>query len=605
MQKKEQTEKKNKEYANGTQVGENAAGENSQENPKFGSKLFRNIIGLLLQKTDQGWSKCLRELRSDAKGRREDEGSVYPEDDGSGSGAVGGGIQACEEDAKGDRHAVGGAGENDCTKKAGRPKKKETPELKTPCEILGGITLVFPHFWIWLSAFDDPRQKSRTYYPLKYILTLSLMQRLCGHLHCNSYEKLTQAERETLRRNVQRLCLMSGKDGPRELPDPDTCRNLMEKLDPSELMDLNFLMFEALRKRKWLQPFRTPGGMLHLVIDGVCFDGSKYFLEHSIKAVHNRGTEKEYTEYKLYALQAMLVSPCGATFCLMTEFLETADNFNKEDCERNAAKRLLEKLHKRLPRERFLIGGDGLFACQSLIQRCHELGMGFVFTFKGTGKNGFYAKSSKIAMNSNKYVEICEDTEEYILRWADGIKIDVGSKKKLELSVIRGDGKFAWGKGNSSTLMYITDQRIANEENGNERRNREAVDFFNKRCRGRWRIETSFNTQKNLGFGLEASYGRCGNAGQNYYLIVQIAVNLFDIMTRSNFMNRLQEKDNPGADGVKIRKCLRDRYGGIRVLLEKIGRSMISQEYNYDAEYWKNARLTFNNWPPQKAISSA
>ena len=48
-------------------------------------------------------------------------------------------------------------------------------------------------------------------------------------------------------------------------------------------------------------------------------------------------------------------------------------------------------------------------------------------------------------------------------------------------------------------------------------------------------------------------------------------------------MNRLQEKDNPGADSAKARECLRDRYGGIRVLLEKIGRSIISQEYNYDA----------------------
>lgn len=465
--------------------------------------------------------------------------------------------------------------------------------------------MVFPYFWAWLSALDDPRQKSRTYYPLKYILALSLVQRLSGHLHCNSYEKLTHAEREALRRNVQRLCAMSGKDCPRDLPDPDTCRNLMEKLKPTELMDLNFLMFEVLRKRKWLQPFRTSDGKLHVVIDGVCYDGSKYILEHSIKAVHKRGTEKEYTEYKLYALQAMLVSPCGATFSLMTEFLETGDHFDKEDCERNAAKRLLAQLHKMLPREQFLIGGDGLFACQPLMQLCHELGMGFVFTFKGTGKNGFYAESSKAAMDSGKYAEICEDTEEYTLRWTDGIKIDVGGKRELELSVIRGDGKFTWGKGSSSTLMYITDQRIASEGNGDERRNREAVDFFNKRCRGRWRIETSFNTQKNLGFGLEASYGRCGNAGQNYYLIVQIAVNLFNIMTRSNFMNRLQEKDNPGADSAKARECLRDRYGGIRVLLEKIGRSIISQEYNYDAEYWKNARLTFDKWPPQKAISSA
>jgi hypothetical protein len=460
---------------------------------------------------------------------------VYPEDDGGGSGAVGGGMQACEEDAEGDRHAVGGAGENDGPKQAGRPKKKETPELKTPCEILGVITLVFPHFWQWLSALDDPRQKSRTYYPLKYILTLSLVQRLNGHLHCNSYEKLTQAEMENLRRNVQRLCSMSGKDCSCDLPDPDTCRNLMEKLEPTELMDLNFLMFEALRKRKWLQPFRASDGMLHLVMDGVCYDGSKYILEHSIKAVHNRGTEKEHTEYKLYALQAMLVSPCGATFSLMTEFLETGDNFDKEDCERNAAKRLLAKLHKRLPRERFLIGGDGLFACQPLMQLCHELGMGFVFTFKGTGQNGFYAESSKAAMDSGKYAEICEGTEEYTLRWTDGIKIDVGSKRELELSVIRGDGKFAWGKGSSNTLMYITDQRIANEKNGDERRNKEAVDFFNKRCRGRWRIETQLqHAKKTLVSGLRP-HTEDANAGRTITSSYRLRSTCSHIMTQKQF----------------------------------------------------------------------
>ena len=87
----------------------------------------------------------------------------------------------------------------------------------------------------------------------------------------------------------------------------------------------------------------------------------------------------------------------------MTEFLETGDHFDKEDCERNAAKRLLEKLHKRLPRERFLIGGMASVRMSAANAAVPRTGDGLVFTFKGTGKNRVLCGNSKAAMDSAKY----------------------------------------------------------------------------------------------------------------------------------------------------------------------------------------------------------
>ncbi|MDD3140543.1 MAG: hypothetical protein PHX08_16455 [Lachnospiraceae bacterium] len=69
-----------------------------------------------------------------------------------------------------------------------------------------------------------------------------------------------------------------------------------------------------------------------------------------------------------------------------TEFIENEnEDVSKQDCELNAAKRLLEKLKKEYPRLPIVIQGDALYATEPFMRLCREkYHWDYLFTQKDT-----------------------------------------------------------------------------------------------------------------------------------------------------------------------------------------------------------------------------
>ena len=64
-----------------------------------------------------------------------------------------------------------------------------------------------------------------------------------------------------------------------------------------------------------------------------------------------------------------------------TEFIENEnENVRKQDCEINAAKRMLKRLKKEYPRLPICIQGDALYEAESLMKLCREYGWKYIFT---------------------------------------------------------------------------------------------------------------------------------------------------------------------------------------------------------------------------------
>lgn len=65
----------------------------------------------------------------------------------------------------------------------------------------------------------------------------------------------------------------------------------------------------------------------------------------SLYRIHQKGTEKEYTEYYYYVIEAKVMSGAKIAVSITTEFVENeGKEEEKQDCERKACWRLFEKL---------------------------------------------------------------------------------------------------------------------------------------------------------------------------------------------------------------------------------------------------------------------
>ena len=106
------------------------------------------------------------------------------------------------------------------------------------------------------------------------------------------------------------------------------------------------------------------GKYWRVTIDGT---GLFYFKEkHCENFLVTKIKTEEGKEIKRYyhkLLEAKLVLAPNLVLCLDTEFIENENKeVSKQDCETNAAKRLLERLKKDYPRLPIVLQGDALYA---------------------------------------------------------------------------------------------------------------------------------------------------------------------------------------------------------------------------------------------------
>lgn len=281
-----------------------------------------------------------------------------------------------------------------------------------------------------------------------------------------------------------------------ELPCWETINRYLEKVDPEKLQDI-------------LNRLCSSRGEL---------DGK------SLHRTHNRGTEKEYQENYYYVLEAKLVLHPKILISIQTEFVDNEEGkeMEKQDCERKACWRLMEKLKKAFPRLPICLCGDSLYACEGFFERCK-------------GKNWRY-KEGSIPGIGEEYRELKEMEKNYQERetqtgkeWYDYVT-DIDYKgHQVNLAEYGESGehicKKGRKKGKAETIRkefwFLTDLPIT----------RKNVAGLVERGRIRWRIENDgFNAQKRQGYHLEHQYSRNYQALKNHYYLIQIGHMISQIM---------------------------------------------------------------------------
>ncbi len=176
--------------------------------------------------------------------------------------------------------------------------------------------------------------------------------------------------------------------GMTAVPTDNHIRAMLDPVHPSHLQPAFDQALGVLRQHGGLTPFQRLGGRVLIALDG-----TEYFCSQKLGCpqylTRRRGNGRGESYHAMLA--ATLVAP-GHTMALplMLEFIAPQDGAEKQDCERNGAKRWLAAHAQRLKALRPVYLGDDLFACQPIADAITAAGGDFLLTAKPASHKALY-----------------------------------------------------------------------------------------------------------------------------------------------------------------------------------------------------------------------
>jgi hypothetical protein len=291
---------------------------------------------------------------------------------------------------------------------------------------------------------------------------------------------------------------------------------------PEDLHALRVQMVHRLIRMKALDYARAMGHFL-VAMDGT---GQLYFRQRHCEHCLTRTVDGQ-VQYYHHVLEAKLVTPDGLALSMGSEFIENADpKATKQDCELKAFARLAARLKKDFPQLRLCLCLDGLYANGSAMQTCRDNLWKFVITFKKGSMPAVwkdYLSLRRLSAANRRLVELPNGLRQ-TFAWVHGLQYTDDRNRShcfnafqcLERSGPE-RGRFAW-----LTNFDIDADHVSELSGGG-------------RCR--WKIENEgFNIQKNGGFNLEHAYSTGQQQIKNFYLLLQIAHMILQLIERGNLL---------------------------------------------------------------------
>jgi hypothetical protein len=281
--------------------------------------------------------------------------------------------------------------------------------------------------------------------------------------------------------------------GLESIPEDTAFRGCLDGIEPDLLQASFHKLLQLVSDGGILDSKRVLGDRLI-----VSFDGTGYFSSTSICCPqclvkeHRNGV----CTYHHQMLAAALVHPHQET--VQVVFAEPIVNTNgkiKNDCERNAFKRLLPKVGHLLPNESIVAVLDALYADGPTVRALQEACMDFLIGIK----EGYVLVQVETLRAKNQLQElICSDNKiRTTFRWANSLILN-GANRDVMVNYLEceqtdiSSGKIVFKN------TWITNLDLEQDN----------VQQITTVARSRWKIENeTFNTLKNQGYHLEHNFG--------------------------------------------------------------------------------------------------
>lgn len=439
----------------------------------------------------------------------------------------------------------------------------------------------FPEFNAWLAQLPDTRVQEACTYDRRFLawwgLSLYLLQ--LGSRRQLDYE-LRDGGAQVLA-NLNRLA----ETAQTTLPVHDTLDHFLGHVKLAGWERLRTQLVQRLLRMKALDAARLLGKPV-LLVDAtglLCFQ-----QRHCPYCLTQRCGQQ--TLYLHHVLEAKLLGPAGVVLSLDSEFIENADAGQvqgrraeeiKQDCELKALERLLRRIKGVYRQLRFVLAVDNLYACGTVFALVQELRWSLVVTFKEGRTPALWQEFRALlpACPENHLRQAWGDGRVQQFRWVPQLAYEDSQGRLWKLNALEctettaaGERQyFAW-----LTLLPVSRKTVA--------------EIAQKGGRDRWKVENEgFNRQKNSGLNLEHVYSTDPEKWKVYYLLLQIAFILVQLLERGRLLRRLAEEI-----GRPVWKLFGSLQNVARRLLESI-RFLAWQDSWFDPRQARKLRLELDS----------
>jgi hypothetical protein len=310
-------------------------------------------------------------------------------------------------------------------------------------------------------------------------------------------------------------------------PHPDTLGNLLKKLSPKELSKIRHKIIARLIRMKCLAPFRLLDLYYMIAIDGT---GHVTYKERHCSHCLTKEKDGKVLYYYHNVLEAKIVTENGLALSVETEFIENTTRYTKQDCELKAFYRLVKRLKRQFPQLKICLLLDSLYVADPVFKIIDKYSWKYIITFKeGSMPKTYEEYLSLKSLQTDNKAEIKNEDTTQSYGWVNGISYRGPVFDVLECSESKTNGK---GEILNTRFVWVTNLLVSKNN-------------FKKIARGgrlRWKIENEgFNTQKNRGYNLEHSYSKNEVAMKNYYLLLQIAHTISQLMEKGLLKDKIEK----------------------------------------------------------------
>jgi hypothetical protein len=278
------------------------------------------------------------------------------------------------------------------------------------------------------------------------------------------------------------------------IPCDTQMRTILDEVDPEELRPHYKAIFRQLQRGKVLEKLVFMDDSYLFTMDGTGYFSSKQV--HCSSCLEKKSSQTGEISYAHQILGGAIVHPdIAEVIPFAPEAIIKQDGKTKNDCERNAAKRLLEKLRQDQPHLRLIIIEDGLSSNAPHIAEIRKQGFHFILGVKpGDHKFLFeWVAQARQAGQTTEYEYECAGVL-HRFRFINQAPLNASNPDELINFVEYWEIK----SGQTQHFSWVTDFTVT------------CANVFQimRGGRARWKIENeTFNTLKNQGYHFEHNFG--------------------------------------------------------------------------------------------------
>ena len=275
-------------------------------------------------------------------------------------------------------------------------------------------------------------------------------------------------------------------------PSDTYLRERLDNVDPDHIRPAFKKIFALFQRGKGLEEFEFLDGYVIISGDGTGqFSSSNVCCPQCCVKEHQNGTKTYY--HQMFG--ACIVHPEKKNVIpLCPEVILNQDGNSKNDCERNACKRFLEKFRREHPHLKAILVEDGLSSTAPHIRMIEEFGLKYILGAK-PGDHQFLFEQLETSEETCYHEIKADDGYYHQFRFLNSASLN---KSNQDVKVNFLDYRQTDPKGKELNFSWVTNILISTIN----------VIKITEGGRARWKIENeTFNTLKNLGYNFEHNYG--------------------------------------------------------------------------------------------------